>query len=147
MSLFKLDGTELKNSKGYPIKLFVVYVRDATVPDVDDFRKLLTMICDNLNARNKEFKTSVGADMFLCPEKDLAGETVWSDILGQEQSLRELRKQAGSAFPGWFDANVAAVHSFFGPRNLSLESAKELYAPIDEMSEEARVQAASASAD
>ena len=88
-----LGREQVKNTKGSSVKVFVVYRQNAETLSLDAFRHLLQEVCDALNPVCSDFVTFVPESGYLlCPERDFHGETVWSDILGDQQAMRELRR-------------------------------------------------------
>ena len=91
------------------------------------------MICDNLNFQyRKDFVTRIKEDDFwIVPDRGL--ETVWSDVMGEEVSMRELRKVAGHPGPGYYEPNQGVIHNFFRRNDLSLDVATKLGAPTEQI--------------
>jgi hypothetical protein len=118
-----------KNPKNFPIRLFVIYTEENTTPK-ENIVKLGQYICQHLNAAPGNNTTTIlhEHNFFWLPDG-----AVWSDIIGCDAALTKLIKDRGHPSPGYFDMHRATIHTYFHPQTLSIDLARNLYAPIEEV--------------
>ena len=125
------QNQKMTNNKGYGIRLFIVYLQsNAKLPSDAAIIKLGNFICTNVNQIDgNETTVSVGASPFW-PTNKVA---VWSDIIGVDAALRKLVKDCGSLTPGFYDQYKHHLYTCFRMGELSMELARMIHAPLDEV--------------
>jgi len=58
---------------------------------------------------------------------------VWSDIIGYDAALTALIRDAGPPCDGYYDLHWATIHSYFQPVTFSLDLARTLRAPNEQI--------------
>lgn len=125
-----LNNEPVKNSKNYTYRL--VRIRLAAPVPNGNAKRLGQHICTLLNASPENDVTVIIVDdSFFLHE---AGST-HSDVLGLEEGARDLlRSTTGQQpGPGFYEAHRGAIHSYFRAGQFSLELARALHAPLDEV--------------
>ena len=127
------DGNmPMYNGRGYQIRLFVIYVLE--LPPKEAIIKLGHHICSQINTDPANNTTmSLHEDTFFWTV-----DAVWSDLIGCDQALRRLQKEIGQTVPGLYENNKEIIHSYFHPKTFSMELARILQAPIDQVHPEVR---------
>ena len=118
-----------KNPKGYSIRLFVIYT-DKQLPPHDNIINLGRYICQQLNSAPGNTTTTVlqQENFFWLPDG-----AVWSDIIGCDAALLQLVKDKGHPCPGYYDTHRAVIHGYFHAQTFSVELARSLHAPVDQV--------------
>ena len=132
MALPWCDRNEkMTNSKDHPIRLFVVHLQSgAKLPSDEAIIKLGKFICTNVNQMDgNETIASVPSSPFW-PTNEVA---VWSDIIGVDAAIRKLMKECGSLVPGFCDQHKEKLFTCFRKGELSMELARMIHAPMDEV--------------
>jgi len=125
-----LNNEPVKNSKNYMYRL--VRIRLAAPVPNGNARNLGQHICTLLNASpDNDVTVVIVDDSFFLHE---AGST-HSDVLGLEEGFKDLlRSTTGQQpGPGFYEAHRGAIHSYFRAGQFSLELARALHAPLDEV--------------
>jgi hypothetical protein len=123
------ENVPQKNPKNFSIHLFVIYT-EANLPPKENIVKLGQYICQHLNATPGNHTTTILHDdsFFWLPDG-----AVWSDIIGCDAALARLIKNNGHPSPGYYDLHRQTIHTYFHPQTLSINLARNLYAPIEEV--------------
>ena len=125
---------EQKNSKGYAIRLFVIYATEA--PSKDNVLKLGAFICSQVNAMPDNATTISVADemaFFWIPRA-----AVWADVIGTAAAFKTLVDTHGVPYQGYYEKHRDVIHSYFRPGTLTHEIATKLRAPIEQVAPEFR---------
>ena len=133
-----------QNDKGFFVRLFPIFTV-GTVPSKQQLLNLGRTICDQLNrSPGNNTTTTVDEESYFW----LGGDAVWSDILGSAEALTALFRETNTtfAFPGFYEANAALIHSYFHEGRLTQEIARTLHAPGYDLSPAIRDQDSVASA-
>lgn len=126
---------EQKNSKGYAIRLFVIYATE--MPSKDSVIKLGSFICCQINAMPDNNTTTTVADemeFFWIPRG-----AVWADVIGTAAAFKTLVDTHGVPFQGYYEKHKDVIHSYFRPGTLTHDLATKLRAPIEQVAAEFRV--------
>ena len=120
-----------KNEQNYPVRMYAIYFDNPELVSKEACYEIAKVICSEINSapNNRTICHFQPSSFFWVPY----GEAVWSDIIGVDRSLRMLHAKCGTPVPGFYDQNQQAVRCCFRPRSLSLEVARLLYAPVDEI--------------
>ena len=123
------DNIEQKNPKGYAIRLFVIKV-EGPPPTKDVIVDIGNYICRHINdADNNKTTTKIEeASFFWLPD-----DAVWSDIIGYDAALAALIRDAGPPCDGYYDLHWATILSYFEAGSFSLELARTLRAPNEQI--------------
>lgn len=119
-----------KNPKGYAIRLFNIPC--AECPSEESAIKLGEFICQNINAMpsNNTTITVDPTNYFWIPT---SAHPVWSDVIGSDAALKDLVAKKGTPVHGYYDHNAEAIHSYFRPHTFTLDLARVLYAPPEQV--------------
>jgi hypothetical protein len=133
-----IDGTVLawfhqnvpqKNLKGYSIRLFIIHM-DKELPPKKNILNLGCYICQQLNvAPGNTITTTLQEHNFFW----LPDGAVWSDAIGCNAALLQLIKEKGQPCPGYYKLHRGVIHMYFHPQTFSLDLARTLHAPIDQV--------------
>ena len=123
------EGIPQKNPKGYDIRLFVIRFKSDGPLAKSGIISLGRYICEKINTvpGNNTLTTLDDKDFFWI-EKG-----VWSDVIGCDASIKELIKTTGTPCPGYYEMHKDAIHTHFHQGALSLELARLMHAPMDEV--------------
>lgn len=120
----------MENNKGYAIRLFVIQL--ACRPPKDSPVNIGQYICRHVNATPGN-KTTIVVDeenfFWIEPEQ----KPVWADVVGSQAALTRLLGMTGPLTADFFNTYKEAIHQHFQPKTLSLELARILHAPNDEL--------------
>ena len=122
---------KIVNNKGHAVRLFVVYLEDgAPMPCDDALIKLGNFVCAKANQIDGNQTTaSVGPDPFW-PSSQIC---VWSDVIGVDAALRMSIKECGSLVPEFHGQNKNKLFKCFRSGELSMDLARLIHAPIEEV--------------
>ena len=125
------ENEVVNNEKGYPIRMFVL--RCEEMPPKEKIFDLGEHICIQINsAPGNRTTTSVERDAFFWIDPDT--KPVWSDIVGVDVAMETLMIKTGVPnADDYFKQNKDIIHSFFHPGSLSLQLARVLKAPMEEV--------------
>jgi hypothetical protein len=131
------DGNkEMKNSRGYPIRLFLLPL--ATMPTPESVDGIVALICDNVNAQpGNSTNMSPGSTSAWLPG---SGPAVWSDVLGTDNALGELFRRTGFPRSGgnFFFTYRDLIRTYFHPNSFSVSLQTLLQAPETEVHQSQR---------
>ena len=118
------------NPKSYNIRLFVIYCGER--PDNENIIKLGNYICQNINAtpNNNTTISVIPEQFFWLPE---IPKPVWSDIIGSDAALKALVAKKGMPASGYYEQHKAVIHTYFHPQSFTLDLARALYAPLEQV--------------
>ena len=131
------NDEEQKNPKNYNIRLFVIPC--AEFPSEESVYQLAEYICQNVNAMPSNTTTiSVNpGDFFWIPNDQ---NPVWSDVIGSDAALKGLVEKKGMPKAGYYEQNKEAIHTYFRPQTFTIDLARVLHAPIDQVHPQLRAQ-------
>lgn len=131
---FDHDQPQL-NPKGYNIRLFVIPFEE--VPTEESVVQLGEHICQNINAapNNNTTISIIPGQCFWIPTEQ---NPVWSDVIGSDAALKALVEKKGMPASGCYNTNREAIHSYFRPFTFTLDLARVLHAPIEQVHPELR---------
>ena len=125
------------NPEGYNIRLFVVHC--AELPSEDSAIKLGKHICQNVNTMpNNNTTMSIQPGQFFWIPNGV--KPVWSDVIGSDAALKALVEEKGMPTAGCYDTNQEAIHSYFRPHTFTLDLARVLHAPIEQVHPQLRTE-------
>ena len=129
------NEVEQKNPRGYNIRLFTLSC--AEFPTEESVVQLGRYICEQVNAMPNNNTTMVvdPANYFWIPTAD---GPVWSDVIGSDAALKELVAKKGMPSRGYYETNREAIHCYFRPHTFTMDLARVLYAPEEQLHPEAR---------
>ena len=124
------DDEAMLNNRGYDVRLFVIQC--AEEPPVASIMKLARYISEKINEIPTNFTTiTVVPDKFFwIPCSD---NPVWSDVIGSDAALKTLVEKTGVPKAGYYEANHGTIHSYFRPHTFTLDLARVLRAPIEQV--------------
>jgi hypothetical protein len=114
--------------------MFVIRMEGAPPPHKIIIEELGNIICSNINAmdENKDKKTAVldESNFYWMTMPDGA---VWADVIGYDAALTALFRQTGPPSDGFYDLHQPTIHSYFHRATFSLDLARTLRAPNDQV--------------
>ena len=133
---FHNDQAQL-NPKGYKIRLFIIPL--AELPAENSVIKLGEYICQNINAMpNNNTTISIQPGQFFWIANNV--QPVWSDVIGSDAALKALVEKKGVPKTGYYELNKDAIHSYFRPHTFTLDLARVLHAPIEQVHPQLRAE-------
>jgi len=131
------DDVVQKNNKGFAIRLFELPVEVEALPTFATLVKIGDFICNTINAL-PDNKTTLSIDpdtyLWLTP----LGSAVWSDVIGSEAAYLKMIRLCGQPIPGYYERNLAVIHTFFRPESFDPDLARRIYAPFEQIHPELR---------
>jgi hypothetical protein len=125
-----LDNVPQLNGRGYAIRGFVIHAN--SVPAKDSALNLGRHICSVVNAHpDNNTTTSLIPDGYFMSQSG----GVWADAVGHQESLKMLIKKTINQVPqpGFYEMYHHVIHSHFRSGGLTLDLARALHAPMDQV--------------
>lgn len=123
------NGIPMKNNKGYNVRLF--FIKCDNTPQDSMVLEYAQIICAEINQTPKNNTTLlVDEHNFFWIPTD--AKPVWRDVVGADKALEMLLDQQPWS-PKYYQNNKNLVHIYFAPGTLSLDLAKALEAPMDQV--------------
>ena len=129
------DNEAVRNGKGYKIRLFSIDCDGC--PGEDSLHGLANRICQEVNdipGNNTTASIEEGELMWI------SGDAVWSDVVGVDRSLEKLLNETGQPEDGYYENNRDLIHAYFHPESLSMDLARILRAPMEQLHPDFRPQ-------
>jgi hypothetical protein len=116
------------NQRHYAIRMFVIPLERS--PTKIQIVGLGNTICKNINATHANTTTTTldETHYFWLPDG-----AVWSDVIGYDAALTALLRKAGPSCDNYYSNYEATIHTFFHPATSSLDLARTLRAPNDQI--------------
>ena len=121
------------NPKRFPIRMFVIRMEGAP-PAHNILMQIGKAICENVNAMypNKA-KPPAALDGSKLYWMTLPDGAVWADVIGYDAALTALFHKTGPRSDEYYALHESTIHSFFHRGTLSLDLARILHAPNDQI--------------
>jgi len=123
-----INNEPVVNGRGYKVRMFQIMCENR--PQATALKSLATRICDEVNAipgNNTTASIEEGRLMWL-PE-----DAVWSDAVGVDRALEKLFLKTGQPDTNYYHENHTIVHTYFHPETFSLDLARALRAPVEQV--------------
>ena len=134
-----MNGEEVKNRQKYPVRLFAIEVEQT--PKHEVVLKLLQRIASQINKNTKLLGRVyvVEDDLYFTKER----EAVWSEIVGANNALGKMVSVIGrpTGEPTYWSENKNIIHTFFRSGTFSINLARFVGAPNEEIDDPSQLQA------
>ena len=102
------------------------------MPTEESVAQLGEFVCQNVNAApdNNTTLSLQRGDCFWIPNQS---NPVWSDVIGSDAALKDLVSKKGAPMLGFCELNAEAVHSHFRQNTFTVELARVLHAPHEQI--------------
>ena len=125
------------NPKNYNIRLFVISC--AETPEEESVMQLGQFICDSINDMpNNSTTISINKDNFFWIPNEQG--PVWADVIGSDAALKTLVEKKGMPKAGFYDFNKDVIHTYFRPHTFTMDLARVLHAPIEQVHPQLRME-------
>lgn len=126
-----VDNVPQKNNSGYPVRLFTLFLDDASKATKENLLKLGNAICEQLNAMITYYPTKMKVDPTTFFWEN-AGDT-WEEVIGTEDAWKEFNYQFHPGAPDFFEKHEEEIFMFFKHGNLTPMIGHYLGAPAYEI--------------
>jgi len=125
---FFKNNEPVVNNRGYKIRMFIIPCDNR--PPEQALHGLATRICKEVNAmpgNNTIASVQEGSLLWLTED------VVWSDAIGVDRAFEKLCMKTGQPGTNFYEENISVIHTFFHRETFSMDLARALHAPIEQV--------------
>ena len=122
-----LNNVRQVNSKGYPIRLFPIYIKNTNKISDANLLQLGRFIAHRIDAEpDNDTNLIISEESYFWIRN-----ATWQELIGVDAAIRHLRFRTGAFFDGYYDKFKTTILAHFPLGTMPLQLAQDLHAPIE----------------